>query len=192
MAKLQDDIKSALMYGMNPSEIKGKSQEEVISEKSELLSNAIKEFLSKQEFRITEMEVPLDVEHIKTSSPIDADVKSDTLMGPNMVYIMFFKSVLNDIKDVSVGGISPFSVIVDPILGLIDTLESKLKVITDKVSGGGSTIPSLFLKDGKDGGDLDVKGVSVMSEKSGGDSPSKLSKKSIIKLFKNDIKRMDK
>lgn len=177
MSKLEEDIKSALMYGMDPATIEGMSQEEVIEEKSRLLSESIKDFLMKQEFRITEMEVPLDVEHIKTSAPIDGDVKPNTLLGPYGPVIDLLKKLVILIP----GGAQ-----------LIGELESKLMIAASGVSGGGSTIPALFLKDGKDGGDLDVKGVSVMSEKSGGDSPSKLSRKTIIKLFKNDIKRADK
>ena len=188
MSNLSDDLLEVMKIDMPYLD---KSQLDSLKKKADAQSDAIINFLMKQEFRIVEMETVLDVEHIKTSAPIDADVKSDTLMGPNMVYIMFFKSILNSIKDVSVGGIAIFSPIVDPILGLIDTLESKLKVVTDKVTGGGSTIPSLFLKDGKDGGDLDVKGWGRISEPVK-TSPSGLSKKSVIKLFKSDINRLDK
>ena len=177
MAKLEDHIKNSLLYGINPNDIKGMSQEKVIEKKANTLSEGIKDFLMKQEFRITEMEVPLDVEHIKTSSDIGGNVKPNTLLGPYGPVIDLLKKLVALIPGAS---------------DLIGNLESKLMVAASAVSSGGSTIPALFLKDGKDGGDLDVKGVSVMSEKGSGGSPSELSRKTAIKLFKDDIKRNDK
>ena len=49
---------------------------------SEELAEAVKDFLLKQEFRVVKMTSDMDVEQIRTTADIKADVAPETLMGP--------------------------------------------------------------------------------------------------------------
>ena len=189
MAKLEDDLLEAKKVGMPDL---NKDQEDNLKAKAKAEAEAFKNFLLKMEMRVVELETEADFKHMKTSSSIDTPVKTDTLMGPNGIYISFFKSVLNGIKDVSVAGISPFSPIVNPILSLISKLEQSLASVVEKVSGDGVTIKPLNLQEGKDGGAIDFKCPGIIKEDGKKKNPAGLAKKSKVVFFEGDIKRNDK
>jgi hypothetical protein len=189
MAKLEDELFEAKKIAMPTLD---KKQEDNLKAKAAAEAAAFKNFLLKMDLRVVELETEADFKHMKTSSGIDTPVKTDTLMGPNGIYISFFKSVLNGIKDVSVGGISPFSPIVNPILSLISKLEQSLSTVVDKVAGEGVTIKPLNLQEGKDGGAIDFKCPGIIKEDGKKKNPSGLAKKSKVVFFEGDIKRNDK
>ena len=189
MAKLKDELFEAKKIGMPKLQ---KGQEDNLKSKANAEADAIKNFMLKMEMRVVELETEANFKHFKTSSGIDTPVKTDTLMGPNGIYISFFKSVLNGIKGVEVAGISPFAPIVNPVLSLISKLEQALSSIVEKVSGDGVTIKPLNLKDGKDGGSIDFKCPGIIKEDSGKKNPGGLAKKSKVVFFEGDIERNDK
>ena len=90
MATLKKSIEEAFKKsaGMAPTDSNPN-----IEKLSEDLSVAIKDWLLKQEFRIDEMEVPLNVEKIETNGEIKNTVAPETLMGPYAPVIKFLKDV---------------------------------------------------------------------------------------------------
>tara|TARA_Y100000590_G_scaffold450561_1_gene590441 strand:+ start:3971 stop:4525 length:555 start_codon:yes stop_codon:yes gene_type:complete len=182
---LETDIKEAFEESMGTQ---GGNVKDILAPK---LSIAIKEFLKKQEFRVVEMEIPIDVVHIKTQNEIAAHLDATKQFDMMMVYVGFFKECLVTVQDVEVAGIKPFAPIVSPIMTLVNKLEEKIKKVVEKKVEKSVIIPPLHMEDGHDGGDLDVKGNAVLSEKIG-NSPTQKSKKTVIKLFQSDIQSNDK
>ena len=58
-----------------------KFQEDKLDQLSKGLTEAIINFIQKQEFQITEMEATVDIEEIKTSGPYQADLNPSTTFG---------------------------------------------------------------------------------------------------------------
>ena len=166
---LKTDIKKALEKNM--------SGELDLDGYAESLSDSIKNFLTRQEFRIVKLESEIDVEHIRTTESIPVDVSPDTLFGPYGPVISMFKKI---------AGIVGAGSIIDP-------LESKLKAAAQKVSEGGSSMPKLDIKEGGQGGDVDVKGVSTIDTNyKGKKSSNGLASKSVVVLFEDEISDTEK
>tara|TARA_Y100000593_G_scaffold94248_1_gene192414 strand:+ start:3807 stop:4322 length:516 start_codon:yes stop_codon:yes gene_type:complete len=167
---LQGDIYGAFeksMGGGKPLDGKLKKNAEQLSKD---LTNAFVNFLLKQEFKITKLESKLDVESIKTTGPLPADVKEDTLLGP-------YAPILSGLRNV-------------PVVGtLINEIESKIKNIINRVKDGGASLPALNLeKNQGQGGSLIVSGNGVIDEASNGTVSQGRSRKTQVKLFKNEVK----
>ena len=162
---LKEDIKKAIQ--------KNASGDSDIDQYSEDLSNAFKDFLTRQEFRVVKMESEIEVKNIRTTDGLPVDVSPDTLFGP-------YTPVISIIKKIA--GLVPGA---DSIVG---ALESKIKSSIRKVSGGGATLPKMNLGQGGQGGDLNVDGISsVDTIYKGKKSPQGISKKSTVVLFKDEI-----
>lgn len=158
---LKTDIQNALEKSME-----GESNPE---EYANDLSDAIQNFIIRQEFRVVKLESKIDVKHIKTTETIAADVSPDTLFGPYAPLISMLKRI---------PGAS----------AIFEPLESKLKQVISKVSKNGASVPKLDLKEGGQGGDLDVKGTSnVDTTYKGRNSPTGQAIKSTVVLFKDEI-----
>ena len=127
------------------------------------VAKAIFDFLEKQEFRIVKLESTLDVETIKTTSVLDADVlPSVTTQVPPGIPIA--------------NGFGP-GASTGPAIGNVQQGKK------------GVMIPALNLdKNFGQGGSLKVKGTGNVDENSSGSSPKGQSRKSLVKLFKSEIK----
>ena len=127
MATLKKSIEEAFKKsaGMAPTDSNPN-----IEKLSEDLSVAIKDWLLKQEFRIDEMEVPLNVEKIETNGEIKNTVAPETLMGPYAPVIKFLKDVA------AFAGLQ----------SQVSKLEGLIMKACQKVSEGGSSTPKLDLR----------------------------------------------
>ena len=157
---LKTDIKNAIEKNINGElDLDGYAEE---------LSNSFKQFLTRQEFRVVKIETDIDVNNIRTTQPIPADVGTDTLFGPYAPLITMLKKIP--------GASSIFT-----------PLEDQLKSAIKKVSTGGASIPKLDIG-GQDGGDLTVNGKGVIDENyKGKTSAPGASTKTTVVLFKDEI-----
>lgn len=158
---LKEDISKAISRNASgETNIDGYSSE---------LSDAIIEFITRQEFRVVKLESKMKVDHIKTTRGHPVDVSPNTLFGPYSPLISMLKKIPG------------MSTIFEP-------LESKLKSAILKVSSGGASLPKLNISDGGPWGDLDVKGISeVDTSYKGKTSSDGISTKSAVVLFKDEI-----
>ena len=176
MATLKKSIEEAFKKsaGMAPTDSNPN-----IEKLSEDLSVAIKDWLLKQEFRIDEMEVPLNVEKIETNGEIKNTVAPETLMGPYAPVIKFLKDVA------AFAGLQ----------SQVSKLEGLIMNACQKVSEGGSSTPKLDLrKTAKKGVGaqpaLNVEGTAVFSTTStpSTQKPSGIAKKSKVRLYPGEVK----
>ena len=141
---LKSDIENAFLKSMGNPKEKGN-----IPELAKDLTDAITNFLTKQDFRVAKLESEVDIDKIETAASLQADVLPSVTTTP------------------AVPG-SPSTVVV----GTKGVMIPALKL--DKTFG--------------QGGALTVKGKSVVNTSTGGQRAEGLAKKSVVKLFKNEIK----
>ena len=148
---LKSDIENAFLKSMGNPKEKGN-----IPELAKDLTDAITNFLTKQEFRVSKLESEVDIDKIETGAALTADIgkpfQGQTPSWP--------------------GGVAgaPQPVVITPTPKVISIPALKL----DKTFG--------------QGGALTVKGKSVVNTSTGGQRAEGLAKKSVVKLFKNEIK----
>ena len=155
---LTKDLEKAFLKSLGNPEKKGK-----VPDLASDIAKAIFAFLEKQEFRIVKMESELDVENIKTSSTLDADVLSSvtTSVPPG----------------VPTAGSPAAQATTAPAIG--NVTQGKKGVL----------IPAINLdKSFGQGGTLTVKGTGNVKENPSGGTSKGLSRKSLVKLFKNEVK----
>ena len=163
------NLKEDLVKAINKN-ASGKSN---IDEYADDLSDAIKNFIIRQEFRVVKLESDIDVEHIRTTDNLSIDVKPDTLFGPYSPLIALLKKLAGYVP----GGEFVF-----------DSLEQRIKSAVRRVSGDGATLSKLDLKDGGMGGELNVKGISsIDTVYKGRKSAEGISTKSTVVLFEDEI-----
>ena len=167
--KSTGNLKEDLVNAINKN-ASGKSN---INEYADDLSNAIKNFVIRQEFRVVKLESDIDVEHIRTTDNLSVDVKPDTLLGPYSPLISLLKKLAGSIPGLEY---------------VFDSLEQRIRSAVNRVSGDGATLPKLDLKDGGTGGELDVRGISsVDTVYKGRKSAEGISTKSTVVLFEDEI-----
>ena len=138
---------------------------------TEEISNAFKNFLTRQEFRVVKLESEVEIEHLRTTDGLSVDISPDTLYGPYAPLINMLKKLASFVPGAS---------------SIFGPLESKLKSIIRKVSDGGATLPNLNLQADSHG--LEVKGVSTVDTVHKGKKTSEgLAKKSTVVLFSDEI-----
>tara|TARA_B100000073_G_C23634783_1_gene534136 strand:+ start:72 stop:611 length:540 start_codon:yes stop_codon:yes gene_type:complete len=175
MSTLKESIEQAFKKsaGMLPTD-----NNPNIEQLSTDLAKAVQDWLLKQEFRIDEMEIPLDVEKITTNGPIKNNVAPETLMGPYGPVIKFLKDVA------SFAGLS----------SQVSKIEGLIMKACKKVSEGGSETPALDLRKTatKVGNQpaLQVDGNAVFSSNSSPSQkkPSGVAKKTKVRLYPGEVK----
>lgn len=142
------------------------------------LSVAIKDWVVKQEFRIDELEIPLNVEKITTNGPIKNNVAPETLMGPYAPVIKFLKDVA------SFAGLS----------SQVSKLEGLIMKACKKVSEGGAETPALDLRKTASKAlgsqpSLEVDGTAVFSTSATPQTKksSGLAKKTKVRLYAGEV-----
>ena len=169
---LSKDIETAFLNSMIDDTLSlddlSPQQKKKLKTLSEDLSKAFVNFLVKQNFRVVEIETDLDVEQIKTSGDLDASVKPETTAGQ-------YKPILDAITAIVPGA----STIKDMVLN---------NPAIERIGNDGVKIPAMDLnKDFGQGGSLIVKGNGRIEESSAGKSPTPKSRKSLVKLFENEL-----
>ena len=118
---LKTDLKNAIEKNMNG--------ELDLDGYAETLSDSIKNFLTRQEFRIVKLESEINVEHIRTTESIPVDVSPDTLFGP-------YGPVINALKSLGVN------------------IETPIKKAISFVTKGGASANIDSRKDGGSNGNI--------------------------------------
>ncbi len=138
--------------------------EEAIEVKAEIMAEAVKGWILEQEFTITEMKASLEVEEIKTSDSIDADIKPTRDLSMLMLNLMILKEIIGivvapikKIGDVEIGGIKPFAFIAATIIVVETWFKTMGKTMTSKIPPGNgadqiTVKPIEYSKDGGQGG----------------------------------------
>ena len=142
-----------------------------IEVEAEIIKEAIVNFLTEAEFRVTKLNAPVVVETLKTPDQA-VDVEQQTLLGDKA-------PILDAIKKIPGGA------------ALIKPLESALKQAIKPLLKGGSTLPGLDL--GKDDGGLEGAGYVYIGEdpdsREGFDVEDEDGQRvyTTVKLFREDI-----
>ena len=133
----------------------------------------------------------MDVEQIRTTADIKADVAPETLMGPYSPAISFAKKMIGTLVDLA-SLVPGAGVIMSPIEEAVNKLEGLMKSASRQVAGEGASVPRLNLKKkGSDnGGALRVKGTSniEMSNYKKASKPTGIAEESVVKLFPDEVK----
>ena len=121
-----------------------------IEREAEYTKEAITNFLTQAEFRITKLNAPVIVEDLKTPDQ-GINIELETLLGDKAPILKTLKSV---------GGMIPGAGSV--VNKLIDQLETAIKQAVQPLLEGGATLPGLNL--GKDAGGLESTGYVYIGE----------------------------
>jgi len=141
------------------------------------MAHSVANFLVSQKASVTKLQVPVGVDSIKTTENLSVDVSPDTLMGPYAPVI----NVLKKLASLVPGG-----------SGLVGAMEGLVKQATRQVSEGGSSLPALDIREGKQGGTIDVTGICELDTLSEGrTSPEGLSAESEVVYFSDKITNLD-
>ncbi len=138
--------------------------------KAEIMAEAVKDWMVEQELTITELRASLEVEEIKTSDTIDADIKPTRdlkMLTLNLTIVkevvMLVVAPIKKLSDVEVASVKPFMF----LASMITTVETWFKNMTRTMSaqippgnGAGEITnpPVNYSKNGADGGRLTASG----------------------------------
>ena len=143
-------------------------QRKAIKDQSDALGDAIINFLLSQEFRVIQLESDVDIESISTTSPLDATVKTETVLGQ-------YAPILKAVKLVPTVG--------SQIASLIES-----NPVVKEVGKDGVSLPALNLnKNYGQGGALTVKGTSNINERKTNQAVGKAAKTKVV-LLKGEVK----
>lgn len=169
---LKDDLKKVFIDNMTDGPI-GKltmtdHQKQKVDELASGLSKSIIDFMTSQEFRIIQLESDVDIETISTTAPLDATVKTETVMGQ-------YSPILKAVKLVPGVG--------SQIANLIES-----NPIVKEVGKDGVSLPALDLnKNFGQGGSLQVVGTANINEKKTNQAVGKAQKTKVV-LLKGEVK----
>ncbi len=153
-----------------------------IEREAEYTKEAIVNFLTQAEFRITKLNAPVIVEDLKTPDQ-GIDIQLETLLGDKAPILKTLKKV---------GGLIPGAGSV--VNKLIDQLETAIKQAVQPLLEGGATLPGLNL--GKDAGGLESTGYVFIGEdpdSQGGfdvDDENGQREFTTVKLIRDDIEEL--
>jgi hypothetical protein len=169
---LKSDIKEVFLNNMTSGptgRLKiNPHQEKKVEELATGISDAIVKFMLSQEFRIIQLESDVDIESISTTAPLDATVKTETVMGQ-------YAPILKAVKLVPGVG--------SQIASLIES-----NPIVKEVGKDGVSLPSLNLnKNYGQGGSLIVKGTSNINERKTNQAIGKSAKTKVV-LLKGEVR----
>ena len=148
-----------------------------LEKKAEVMAEAVKSWMLQQELTITEMKASLEVETIKTSDTIDADIKPTRDLSMMMLNLLMVKSIImivvEPIKKMGefeipagvpvLGGTKPFAFLLATITLVNTWFKMTAKTMETKIPKGNGeaqiTNPKVnYSKDGADGGTLTATG----------------------------------
>ncbi len=138
--------------------------------KAEIMAEAVKDWMVEQELTITEMKASLEVEEIKTSDTIDADIKPTRdlkMLTLNLTIIkevvMLIVSPIKKMGDVEIGGVKPFAFLAAMIVTVETWFKNMGRTMSAQIPPGNGqgeiTNPAVnYSKNGADGGRLTASG----------------------------------
>ena len=138
---IEAKTQALLVQGVNPDNI-DTSVGTALEVEANLMMEAIVNFLTNVEFRITQLRAPVIVEELKTPD-LPVNVELETLMGDKAPLLGALKQIPG-------------------AAALIDPLEAEIKKAITPLLEGGSTLPGLDL--GKDSGGLECIGYVYIGE----------------------------